>query len=131
MQNLGRKVAEFRKRVDESGRQLNLKREEVAQAERALSEREASVRRLQSALSVSGMGGRGGGGFSPKTSSSQPVNFFQSGGSNQPEAGTLFSSQQPGLGGGSDNIWAGVSSSQGGARRGVGLGGADFSRPLF
>ena len=126
LQNLARKVAEFRKRVDESGRQLNLKREEVAQAERALSEREASVRRLQSALSVSGMGGRGGGGFSPKTSSSQPVNFFQSGGSNQP----LFSSQQqPVLGGGSDNIWAGVSSSQGGARRGV--GGAILSRPLF
>ena len=118
---------ELRKRVDESGRQLNLKRGEVAQVERALNERETSVRRLQSAMAS--LGGRGGGGtgFSPRTSGSQPVNFFHSG-SNQAEPVSLFSSQQPVLGG-SDHIWAGVSSSQGGARRGV--GGPDFSGPLF
>ena len=127
LQNLGRKKAEFRKRVDESERQLSLKRGEVAQAEAALNEREASVKRLQSA--VSSIGGRGGSGLSPRTSNSQPVNFFQSGGSNQPEAVTLFSSQQPVPGGGNDNIWAGVSSSQGGVRRGV--GDPNFSGPLF
>jgi len=125
MQNLGRKVVEYRKRVDESGRQLNLKRGEVAQVERALNERETSVRRLQSAMAS--LGGRGVGGISPRTSGSQPVNFFHSG-SNQAEPVSLFSSQQPVLGG-SDHIWAGVSSSQGGARRGV--GGPDFSGPLF
>ena len=126
LQNLARKVAEFRKRVDESGRQLNLKRGEAVQAERALEDREASVRRLQSALAS--VGGRGGGGFSPRTSNNQPSNFFHSG-SNQADAVTLFSSQQPVLGGRSDNIWAGVSSSQGGARRGV--GDSNFSGPLF
>ena len=45
---------DFRKRVDESGRQLNLKRGEVAQAERALNERETSVKRLQSAMASLG-----------------------------------------------------------------------------
>ena len=125
MQNLGRKVVDYCKRVDESGRQLNLKRGEVAQVERALNERETSVRRLQSAMAS--LGGKGGGGISPRTSGSQPVNFFHSG-SNQAEPVSLFSSQQPVLGG-SDHIWAGVSSSQGGARRGV--GGPDFSGPLF
>ena len=113
LQNLGRKVMDFRKRVDESGRQLNSKRGEVAQAERALNEREASVMRLQSAMAS--LGGR------------QPVNFFHSG-SNHAEPLSLFSSQQPVLGGG-DHMWAGVSSSQGAARRG--LGGPNFSGPLF
>ena len=126
LQNLARKVAEFRKRVDESGRQLNLKKGEVVQAERALEDREASVRRLQSALAS--VGGRGGGGFSPRTGNNQTSNFFHPG-SNQVDAVTLFSSQQPVLGGRNDNIWAGVSSSQGGARRGV--GGSNFSGPLF
>jgi len=125
LQNLGRMVMDFRKRVDESGRQLNLKREEVAQAERALNERETSVQRLQSAMAS--FGGRGGAEFNPRTSGSQPVNFFNSG-SNQAEPVSIFSSQQPVLGG-RDHIWAGVSSSQGGARRGV--GGPDFSGPLF
>ena len=97
------------------------------QAERALEDREASVRRLQSALAS--VGGRVGGGFSPRTSNNQPANLFHSG-SNQAEAVSLFSSQQPVLGGRVDNIWAGVSSSQGGARRGVG-GGPNFSGPLF
>ena len=127
LQNLGRKVAESRKRVDESGRQLNLKRAEMAQAERAISERETSVRRLQSAMAS--FGGRGGGGFSPRTGGSQPVNFFHSG-SNQAEPVSLFSSQQPVLGG-NDNIWSVASSSQGGVRRGVGGPGPDFSGPLF
>ena len=101
---------DFRKRVDESGRQLNLKRGEVAQAERALNERETSVQRLQSAMAS--FGGRGGAEFNPRTSGSQPVNFFNSG-SNQAEPVSIFSSQQPVLGG-RDHIWTGVSSSQGG-----------------
>ena len=117
---------ELRKRVDESGRQLNMKRGEVLQVDRALNEREASVRKLQNAMAS--LGGRGSGGFSPRTSGSQrPANFFNAG-SNRPEPGSLFSSQQPVLGG-NDNIWAGVSSSQGGARRGI--GGTDFPGPLF
>ena len=113
LQNLGRKLMELRKRVDESGRQLNMKREEVAQVDRALNEREASVRKLQNA--TASLGGRGSGGFSPRTSGSQqqPANFFNAG-SNRPEPVSLFSSQQPVLGV-NDNIWAGVS---GGSKEG-------------
>ena len=126
LQNMRRKVSEYRKRVEERGREVNLKRENVHQVDRALNEKEASVKKLKSALSVYR---GGGGGFSPRTGSQQPVNFFRNQGNNKADPLSIFSSQQPVLGGGRDLIWAGASSSQDGARGGAST--LDLSRPLF
>ena len=123
MDNLTRKVSELRKRVEESRRRLCAKKDEMNQLDQAVEKKENEVRRLHSAMaSVSGRG------QSPRASGNQPVNFYRPGSNNHPEAVPLFSSQQPAFAGGF-NPWAGVSSSQGGERRG-GVD-ANITQPFF
>ena len=112
MDNLARKVSELRKRVEESRRRLCAKKDEMNQLDQAVEKKENEVRKLHSAMAS--LGGRG---QSPRASGNQPVNFYRAGSNNHPEAAPLFSSQQPAFAGGF-NPWAGVSSSQGGERRG-------------
>ena len=123
MDNLTRKVSELRKRVEESRRRLCAKKDEMNQLDQAVEKKENEVRRLHSAMAS--VGGRG---QSPRASGNQPVNFYRSGNNNHPEAAPLYSSQQPAFAGGLDP-WAGVSSSQGGERRG-GLD-ANITQPFF
>ena len=121
--NLARKVSELRKRVEESRRRLCAKKDEMNQLDQAVEKKENEVRRLHSAMAS--VGGRG---LSPRASGNQPVNFYRAGSNNHPEAAPLFSSQQPAFAGGF-NPWAGVSSSQGGERRG-GVD-ANITQPFF
>jgi len=123
MDNLTRKVSELRKRVEESRRRLCAKKDEMNQLDQAVEKKENEVRRLHSAMAS--VGGRG---QSPRASGNQPVNFYRPGSNNHPEAAPLFSSQQPAFAGGF-NPWAGVSSSQGGERRG-GVD-ANITQPFF
>ena len=123
MDNLTRKVSELRKRVEESRRRLCAKKDEMNQLDQAVEKKENEVRRLHSAMAS--VGGRG---LSPRASGNQPVNFYRPGSNNHPEAVPLFSSQQPAFAGGF-NPWAGVSSSQGGERRG-GVD-ANITQPFF
>ena len=123
MDNLARKVSELRRRVDESKRRLCAKRDEMNQLDLDVEKKEKEVRRLHSAMAS--VGGRG---QSPMASGNQPVNFYRSGNNNHPEAAPLYSSQQPAFAGGLDP-WAGVSSGQGGERRG-GVD-ANITQPFF
>ena len=123
MDNLARKVSELRKRVEESRRRFCTKRDEMNQLDLDVEKKENEVRRLHSA-----MASVGGTGQSPRASGNQPVNFYRPGSNNHPEAAPLFSSQQPAFAGGF-NPWAGVSSSQGGERRG-GVD-ANITQPFF
>jgi len=123
MDNLARKVSELRKRVEESRRRLCAKKDEMNQLDQAVEKKENEVRKLHSAMAS--LGGRG---QSPRASGNQPVNFYRAGSNNHPEAAPLFSSQQPAFAGGF-NPWAGVSSSQGGERRG-GVD-ANITQPFF
>jgi len=123
MDNLARKVSELRKRVEESRRRLCAKKDEMNQLDLDVEKKENEVKRLHSAMAS--VGGRG---LSPRASGNQPVNFYRAGSNNHPEAAPLFSSQQPAFAGGF-NPWAGVSSSQGGERRG-GVD-ANITQPFF
>jgi len=123
LDNLTRKVSELRKRVEESRRRLCAKKDEMNQLDLDVEKKENEVKRLHSAMAS--VGGRG---LSPRASGNQPVNFYRAGSNNHPEAAPLFSSQQPAFAGGF-NPWAGVSSSQGGERRG-GVD-ANITQPFF